>query len=92
MQIRVGYELIYDCPQPTPMILNLKIHSTRAADIVVSDFMTTDPVVPVTAYQDQFGNMCTESWPRTGAFESPAPALSGTTANPMKSPRRPASI
>jgi len=59
MQIRVGYELIYDCPQPTPMILNLKIHSTRAADIVVPDYMTTDPVVPVSAYHDQFGNMCT---------------------------------
>jgi hypothetical protein len=28
MQIRVGYELIYDCPQPTPMILTLHIHFT----------------------------------------------------------------
>lgn len=58
MQIRVGYELIYDLPQPTPMILNLKIHSTRAADLVVPDFMTTDPIVPVSAFEDQFGNMC----------------------------------
>jgi transglutaminase-like putative cysteine protease len=58
MQIRVGYELIYDCPQPTPMILNLKIHSTRAPDIVVPDFMTIDPRVPVTMYRDDFGNRC----------------------------------
>ena len=35
MQIRVGYELIYDCPQPTPMMLN--IHHTRASDIVIAD-------------------------------------------------------
>src|SRR5256712_625381 len=33
MQIRVGYELIYDCPQPTPMVLMLNIHHTRARRI-----------------------------------------------------------
>ena len=37
MRIRVGYELIYDCPQPTPMILTLNIHYTRASDIVFPD-------------------------------------------------------
>ncbi len=26
MQIRIGYELIYQCPQPTPMILTLNVH------------------------------------------------------------------
>ena len=59
MQIRVGYELIYECPQPTPMILTLNIHATRASDIVVPDVMTTDPRVPSTAYHDGFGNWCT---------------------------------
>ena len=59
MQIRVGYELIYDFPQPTPMILTLNIHYTRASDIVIPDFVTTDPRVPLTAYRDGFGNWCT---------------------------------
>ncbi len=58
MLIRVGYELIYDFPQPTPMILNLNIHYTRASDIVIPDFMTTDPRAPITAYRDGFGNWC----------------------------------
>jgi len=58
MQIRVGYELIYDCPQPTPMILMLNVHHSRAGDIVVADKMTTEPVVPVTSYHDSFGNWC----------------------------------
>ncbi len=35
MQIRVGYEIIYDCPQPTPMILTLQIHFTRVSDLIV---------------------------------------------------------
>jgi transglutaminase-like putative cysteine protease len=59
MQIRVGYELIYDCPQPTPMILTLNIHYTRASDVVIPDYMTTDPRLPISAYRDGFGNWCT---------------------------------
>ena len=58
MQIRVGYELIYDCPQPTPMLLTLNVHHTRARDIVVPDVITTDPVIPVAPYRDGFGNWC----------------------------------
>ena len=38
MQIRVGYDLIYDCLQPTPMILTLQLHFTRdAADVPISN-------------------------------------------------------
>ena len=29
MQIRVGFEMAYQCPQPTPMILALSIHYSR---------------------------------------------------------------
>jgi hypothetical protein len=49
MQIRVGYELIYDCPQPTPMMLMLNIHHTRASDIVIPDHLTTTPSTRVPA-------------------------------------------
>lgn len=59
MQIRVGYELIYECPQPTPMIVTLSIHQDRAGDIIVPDTMSTDPQVPLTSYIDGFGNKCT---------------------------------
>ena len=58
VEIRVGYELIYDCPQPTPMMLVLNIHYTRASDILVPDHVTTDPSVPIAAYRDSFGNWC----------------------------------
>ncbi len=36
MQIRVGYELIYECVQATPMILNLNVHYSRASDLAIS--------------------------------------------------------
>ncbi len=58
MQIRVGYELIYQCMQPTPMLLMVNVHHSRAADIVVPDHLTTDPPVPLSAYHDRFGNWC----------------------------------
>jgi transglutaminase-like putative cysteine protease len=58
MQIRVGYDMTYECPQPTPMILVLSIHYTRASDIVIPDHMRTEPALPVTAYRDGFGNWC----------------------------------
>jgi transglutaminase-like putative cysteine protease len=58
MRIRVGYELIYDCPQSTPMMLMLHIHHTRAPDIIMADQVTTSPSVPITSYRDGFGNWC----------------------------------
>jgi transglutaminase-like putative cysteine protease len=58
MQIRVGYELIYDCPQPTPMILTLNVHYSRASDLLTPDYLTADPPVPIGGYRDSFGNWC----------------------------------
>jgi transglutaminase-like putative cysteine protease len=59
VQIRLGYELIYESSQPTPMILNLNVHHSRAADLVRGDRMSTDPWVPLIGYRDGFGNWCT---------------------------------
>ncbi|MEP7031276.1 MAG: transglutaminase family protein [Pseudolabrys sp.] len=58
MELKVGYEMTYDCPQPTPMILVVHIHYSRANDILVPDHVATDPVVPMAAYRDGFGNWC----------------------------------
>ena len=58
MQLWVGYELIYECPHPTPMILMLNIHFTRVSDLVIADHIVTNPPTPITAYRDGFGNWC----------------------------------
>jgi transglutaminase-like putative cysteine protease len=58
MQLRVGFELSYTCPQPVPMILLLSVHYSRASDIVMADHLTTEPAVAITAYRDSFGNWC----------------------------------
>ena len=58
MQIRIGYELTFDCAQPTPMMLMLNVHPSRAHDLLSDDTMTTEPAVPVTSYRDVFDNIC----------------------------------
>jgi transglutaminase-like putative cysteine protease len=59
MQIRVGFEMVYDCPQPTPMLFTLNVHFTRASDLVGRDDLMFDPPIPMSAYRDSFGNWCT---------------------------------
>jgi transglutaminase-like putative cysteine protease len=75
VQIRLGYELIYQSPQPTPMILNLQVHYTRAADLIRPDQMLTDPWVPLTLYRDGFGNWCTRLVAPSGQIRISADAL-----------------
>jgi hypothetical protein len=75
MKLRVGYELTYDFPQPTPMILMLHIHHTRASDIIVADHLTTNPLVPITAYRDGFGNWCSRLVSTPGQMRITSTAL-----------------
>ena len=66
MEIRVGFELHYEFYQPTPIILTLDVHHTRANDIVSLDRLHTDPTVPISAYRDGFGNWCSRLLAPTG--------------------------
>ena len=47
MQIRLGYDIVYQCPQPTPMIITLNVHYTRASDLVRPDHMTNTIIVVI---------------------------------------------
>jgi len=58
LQIRTGFELVYSFPQPTPLILVVNTHHSRAADIIVPDRLMTEPLMPLSGYRDAFGNWC----------------------------------
>jgi len=75
MKIRVGFEMVYDCPQPTPMIFTLNVHFTRVSDLVGRDDLVFDPPVPVKAYRDSFGNWCTRIVAPKGRLRISADAL-----------------
>ena len=58
MKLRIGYELTYAFPQPTPVILVVNVHESRAADLIVQDDLVAEPHTPIVAYRDLFGNRC----------------------------------
>jgi transglutaminase-like putative cysteine protease len=82
MQIRVGYELIYDCVQPTPMMLLLNVHHSRVADLVAPDHVTTEPAVAVHGYRDGFGNWCSRLVAPRGRIRIASSAIVNDTGQP----------
>jgi transglutaminase-like putative cysteine protease len=82
MQMRVGYELIYELPQQTPMALMLNIHHSRTGDIVVPDLMVPEPYVPMRTYADSFGNWCTRIVAPPGRLQLSASAVINDSGQP----------
>jgi transglutaminase-like putative cysteine protease len=58
MLIRAGYEIAFDCPGPTPMILMLSVRPERMHDLVTPQTIRSDPGVRLRPYRDGFGNAC----------------------------------
>ena len=54
MKIRAGYQISYDCPQPTPMILQLSVHPSRVPDLLNADRVHFDPQIPAEHLHRQF--------------------------------------
>ena len=82
MQIRIGFELVYECPQPTPMILTLNVHFSRVADLVMADHVITSPPSPITGYRDGFGNWCSRIVAPQGQIRIASDALINDSGQP----------
>ncbi|MEE4659426.1 MAG: transglutaminase family protein [Halieaceae bacterium] len=59
MNIRIGFDIEYTCSQPTPMILTLNVHSSRASFLLTPDRIVTNPAIPLSGYRDLYGNWVT---------------------------------
>lgn len=82
MEQRVGYELMYEFPQPTPVIATLNIHFTRVSDLATPDHIILDPSVPLSGYRDSFGNWCSR-------FVAPMGSMSISTNAVVRDSGRP---
>ena len=58
MRIHTGFEIVYDCPAPVPMLLTLSVHPSRRDDLETPDWLRTQPPLDVVQYLDTFGNIC----------------------------------
>jgi hypothetical protein len=47
MQLHLGYELIYQMPHTTPMILVVNVHESRSQDMITTDRLLVEPAIPV---------------------------------------------
>ncbi|MCL5776138.1 transglutaminase family protein [Limibaculum sp. FT325] len=68
MRMRLGCRLSFMLPAPTPMILLLNVHHSRASDLERPDLLITNPAVPVESYRDGFGNWCNRLVAPAGRF------------------------
>ena len=50
MLIEAGFDIAFECPAPTPMILQLSIHPSRDADLLTPDRIASDPPLPMRSY------------------------------------------
>jgi len=58
MRIHIGYELIFDLPAPTPMLMVLRVRPERIGNLEYTEMVITDPVLTIEPYTDLFGNIC----------------------------------
>ncbi len=82
MKIHVGFDLVYDCVQATPMIFMLNVHPSRAADLVTSDRLRVTPARAITTYIDSFGNKCARLLAPAGEIRIAADAIVSDSGKP----------
>jgi len=78
------YELVYECPQPTPMLLMLNVHYTRVSDMVAADHLVASPSLPIRGYRDGFGNWCNRIVAPIGRIRLSATGIVNDSGEPDK--------
>ena len=58
MIIKIGFDIQFELPAPTPMILMLNVHPSRQADLRTAENIVVEPDIPITQFTDLYGNRC----------------------------------
>jgi transglutaminase-like putative cysteine protease len=58
MIIKIGFDIQFELPAATPMILMLYVHPWRQGDLRTEERLVVEPDVPVTNFSDLYGNRC----------------------------------
>jgi len=82
MKLKIGYELNYEFPQPTPVILVLNVHYSRTSDLLAPDNVVLTPSVPIDGYRDGFGNWCSRLVAPTGQMRITSNSIVNDTGKP----------
>ncbi|WP_439533004.1 transglutaminase-like domain-containing protein [Polymorphobacter sp.] len=58
MQLRVGFDIVYNCPVQTDMLMMLSLHPSQNHRLVTDNRMTVSPPLVMRPYLDSYGNLC----------------------------------
>jgi transglutaminase-like putative cysteine protease len=61
MIIQAGFKISFQCPNPTPMLLQLNVHPSRSNDLQSQDMVQSDPPLPMHFYFDFYRNQVTRT-------------------------------
>ncbi len=70
MLIRVGYDIGFDLPAPTPMMALLYAHPSAAPLLRLPDTIHATPETPIHDFTDSFGNRCARLYARCGQTDA----------------------
>ncbi len=59
MLLRLGYDMLFDIPEPVACVAQLRVHPSRTSGLRGPDHVHVEPNVSVEDYTDSFGNLCT---------------------------------
>jgi len=59
MLIRIGFDLTFDVPAPTAMVLMLRVHPSREPSLGAPEALCVEPDVALDEFKDGFGNRWT---------------------------------
>jgi transglutaminase-like putative cysteine protease len=68
MLIKIGFDVTFELPAPTPFLLNLSVHPSRFHTLQGLEQFRVEPHVPLWYYTDAFGNTCSRLVAPAGAF------------------------
>jgi transglutaminase-like putative cysteine protease len=69
MNIRFGYDIAYELPAPTDLVLMLHLRPELASQLRTPEELRISPWVPREDYKDAFGNRCTRLTAPAGLLE-----------------------
>src|SRR5438067_3284565 len=58
MIIKIGFDIQFEIPAPTPIILMLYVHPSRQADLRAPEKIVAEPHIPLSDFTDLYGNRC----------------------------------
>jgi transglutaminase-like putative cysteine protease len=84
MDIRIGFDFLFECAGHTPMVFMLNVHPGRRSDLLTPDYISISPHRAIHPYVDGFGNKCVRLLAPPGKLRVTSDAVIRDSGKPDK--------